>query len=84
MALRIQRRKKGFVVLCDCCDEVSARGQDARLSATSRHRSKAHTKGFSIEDLERVLEMLKAQRDVQRYIPNVWWETVATPRQLVM
>ena len=69
-ALRIERRGKSLVVLCTCCDLPFARVQFGRLVIQSKHHSDNHSNALDLQDLERILELIRKDGAIIPPVPS--------------
>ena len=68
--LRIERRGKSLVLLCTCCDLPFARLQFGRLVVESKHHGDVHTNALTLENLEKILELLRRGSDTMPAVPR--------------
>lgn len=52
-------------IRCLCCPRPFATIQDGRLVIQSKHGSATHVNALTVEDLERLVAVLRASRDHQ-------------------
>ena len=57
--MRMEQRGEIKVFLCSCCNLPFAKLQFGRLVIQSKHHGDDHTNGLELQDLERILELLR-------------------------